>query len=277
MPILRAIIVILSVLGVISPHLRGEIRVLAVTTSAGFVPGLPGPGSPATIFCTGLNIGLGAGIIGLGLPVDVQGITVTYADSFRAPIYGVADLGTYQVVNFQVPWEDHPGPIVLAQGESSVVVPSAVAPWGEFFTDADGFAIAAHAADFSLVTAASPIQPGEWIVLYASNLGSVNGPPPSGQPASLTALAPLDPGMPVAWNFEVLMRNPAGDLPLESNFMGLAPGLIGAYQVNAKMPDALPSGAVQIYLQRSRFCGFFFVPGCGRGEMMDTSTIAKLR
>ena len=175
----------LCVCAVISPRLRGEIRLLAVTTSAGFKPGLPGPGSSATIFCTGLNVS--------------SPITVIYADSKRAPILGVADLGAYQIVNFQVPWEEHVGPAVLAQDGFAATIPSDVAPWGEFFTTPDGYAVALHAADFSVVSEENPVRPREWIALYGSNFGPVKDPPPSGAPAPVDRPTPVDPGFPVGW------------------------------------------------------------------------------
>jgi uncharacterized protein (TIGR03437 family) len=249
---------------VISPRVCGEIRLLAVTTSAGFAPGLPGPGSPATIFCTGLNI------------ADANSITVTYPDSFRAPIYGTADLGAYQIVNFQVPWENHGGPPSLSQGSNSLPIVAAPAAWGEFFTTQDGFAIALHAIDFSLVTPQNPAQPAEWIVLYGSNFGDVVGPPATGSPAPLDPLAPLDPGGPVGWTFTAWLIDPTGNRQLTTNFFGLAPGLTGVYQINVHMPDTLPANILQIYMQRTRDCGFFFKQGCGRGLLLDISATAHV-
>jgi len=274
----RQAVLFLSALVVLSPRLCGEIRLLGVTTSAGFKPGLPGPGSPATVFVTGLKIPPVIPVIVGGLlpmPTEIAGITVTYADSTRAPIFGVADLGAYQIVNFQVPWEAHLGPAVLAQDGQYVTIPSDPAPWGEFFTMADGFAVAAHASDFSTVSAQNPVRPGEWIVLYASNLGPVTGAPQTGVAAPTDRPTPLDPGTPVAWQFHVLLRDPSGDRSLESNYLGLAPGLTGVYQINVRMPDTLPS-QVSIYVQRDRNCGFFFTQGCGRGEQLDFSVNANL-
>ncbi len=273
-------VLFLGAIVVLLPQVRGEIHILGVTTSAGFQPGLPGPGSPATIFCTGLRLGPAGTVTeeGGALPPMLQGITVTFADSFHAPIYGAADLGSYQMVNFQMPWESHAAPITLSQDGESVQIPSDPARWGEFFTGADGFAAAMHAATFSPVTPQDPARPGEWIVLYGSNFGPVEGPPATGMPAPLDREVMLDPGTPVPWNFAVFQTDgAAGDRALISNFIGLAPGLTGVYQVNVQMPDSIPAGGLKLYVQRSRLCGFFFVPGCGRGEMMDSSTTALVR
>jgi len=64
---------------VVAP-LHGAIRVLAVTTAAGFAPGMPRPGSLGSIFCTGLS--------------GETGVRVVFATG-DAPILAVANLGTY--------------------------------------------------------------------------------------------------------------------------------------------------------------------------------------
>ena len=212
---------------------------------------------------------------GSPLPGSIGGISVAYG-LVNAPIYGVADLGTFQIVNFQVPWENYPTAPVLSQGDNSLTVPTALAPWGEFATDSAGYAIAFHAADWTLITTANPTRPGEWIALYGSNFGSVYNAPATGSVTTIGQLISLDGGGSVPWSFKMLLREPAGDRTLTTNFMGLAPGLIGVYQINVQMPDGLPTGGVQIYFQRSRDCGLFFTPGCGRGLMIDISATAKL-
>jgi len=267
----RAVWLFLLAVVAFPPHLRGEIRLLGVTTSAGFAPGLPAPGSLGTIFCTGL-IGIN-GIVAAEtnpLPKMLAGVRVTVG-STDAPILAVAELGGYQIVNFQMPWEAN-GPVALVQGNGGAVIQATPAPWGQFFTDAAGFAIALHAVDFSLVTADRPSRPGEWIVIYGSNFGTVANPPPSGALTPSDRLFPLEPGSPVGWDFRVFMIN---NIALESNFIGLAPGMVGVYQINVKMPEVRPSG-LKLYVQRSRLCGFFFVHGCGRGIVLDTSVTASL-
>jgi uncharacterized protein (TIGR03437 family) len=102
-----------------SPLLCGEIHVLAVTTSAAFVNGIPGRGSLATIFCTGLQ-----GITGIQiasetpLPKVLAGIRITQGTQ-DVPLLAVADLGAYQIVSFQVPWENNAGPFVISQGPTA--------------------------------------------------------------------------------------------------------------------------------------------------------------
>jgi uncharacterized protein (TIGR03437 family) len=254
----------------------GEIRVLAVVDAASFSPGLPGPGSLGTIFCTGVT-GVSGVIAATGtpLPREIAGVRVTFADSLDAPLLAVADLGGYQQINFQVPWHASGAPTV-SQNADSAVVPGNPAPWGRFFSEPDGYVIAQRAVDFSLVTAGNPARPGEWIVAYGTNFGDVFNPPPDGAPTPLDRLFPADLGGPVPWQFVARLRQNGGEVTLTSNFIGLAPGMVGVYQLNIKMPDTLQPGDAQFYVQRSRFCGFFFVQGCGRGLVVDISLPAKL-
>jgi uncharacterized protein (TIGR03437 family) len=151
------------------------------------------------------------------------------------------------------------------------------APWGQWFTDTAGYVVAQHAADYRPVTLEDPARPGEWITVYGSNFGEVLAPPLTGMPAALYPLAPLAPGVPVAWQFGLWLVQPDLDIRLETNFMGLAPGTVGVYQINLHMPDAFRRGdSVQFYMMRIRNCGFFLLPGCGRGVVMNVSPRAKL-
>ena len=80
-----------------------QIKVLAVTDAATFTPGMPYYGSLASVFCTGLT-----GINGiqstdtLPLPYELAGISVTVSGA-AAPLLAVADFGSYQQINIQVP------------------------------------------------------------------------------------------------------------------------------------------------------------------------------
>jgi len=93
--------------------------------------------------------------------------------------------------------------------------------------------------DFSgLVTDNSPAAPGETLVFYMTGLGAVTPAVASGQPAPLDELtwaaAPLR-----CWQTVNGVQN-----PLQVHFAGLAPGLVGIYQVNIQMPSAVTGNAV---------------------------------
>lgn len=249
-----------SLLVVLSPHLCGEIRVLAVTTATGFTPGLPASGSLASAFCTGL-----AGTTDVHVAVNAD----------AAPILAVADLGGYQQINFQVPWETHnASTVTVAQGLNQAVFPvPAARVWDVFFVDPSGAVVAQHASDYALVTPAHPARPGEWIIAYASNLGPVQNPPPTGVPAPFDRLSPLAPGPDI---YTVLLLGSIQSATLQSNYMGLVPGTIGVYQINLRMPDGFSSTGAELKVQKIRFCGFFFDPACGRGLYLTVSAGSKL-
>lgn len=94
------------------------------------------------------------------------------------------------------------------------------------------------------VTTDDPARIGEIVVLYMAGLGPVRPAIQNGEPASLDTLSYLEFPLTCWW------RNPAGDVPADISFAGLAPGLIGIYQVNVRVDSyerlecasRLPSG-----------------------------------
>ena len=96
-----------------------------------------------------------------------------------------------------------------------------------------------HAAGFQPVTAANPARAGEYLAVYATGLG-------------LTA-PPLEDGRPGA-SQEPLQRTVAatlltlGNRLLAVSYSGLAPGLVGVYQVNFQVPPDFPAGRARLVL-----------------------------
>ena len=143
---------------------------------------------------------------------------------------------------FQVPWEASPGTTATLTLDSaspfagcSIQLPiTGRSPY--FFTTNTGTLVIHQ--DFSgLVTPQSPAQPGEVVTLYALGLGGVTPQPATG------AVTPLSPLFPLDWPFGCYQgpewqSGTALDVP----FAGLAPGMVGIYQVNLRLPDPLPSG-----------------------------------
>src|SRR5579863_2668048 len=105
-----------------------------------------------------------------------------------APILAVAGApdGSYQQINFQVPVETNvnkPNIVeVRYQGYSTFAVPQSVAPG--IFVLSDGTPAVQHASDYSLVTAANPIKPGETVVVYLTGFGPVTSPVADGTAAT---------------------------------------------------------------------------------------------
>jgi hypothetical protein len=84
---------------VIPPQLRNKIRLLAITSSANDLSGIPAPGSLATAFCTGL-MGIN-GVIqaqNVPLPRSINGVRMIVG-GIDAPLLAGADLGSYQQIN----------------------------------------------------------------------------------------------------------------------------------------------------------------------------------
>jgi uncharacterized protein (TIGR03437 family) len=84
----------------------------------------------------------------------------------------------------------------------------------------------------ALVSAASPAIGGEFVTVYLVGLGPVNGDIAAGDTA---------PGQPpLSTLYPVKVR--IGGASVTPAFAGLAPGFVGLYQVNVRMPEALPAG-----------------------------------
>jgi uncharacterized protein (TIGR03437 family) len=105
--------------------------------------------------------------------------------------------------------------------------------------DSRGFGAITH-LDGALVDEQRPAVAGETLSLYATGLGAVNPEfAETGKPAPLGSLYNTvnTPGVVIAGN------------NCEVSFSGLAPGFVGLYQVNFKVPSGLPSGAQKLTLQ----------------------------
>jgi uncharacterized protein (TIGR03437 family) len=96
--------------------------------------------------------------------------------------------------------------------------------------DGQGAATAVHATA-GLVSAGSPAARSEWLVLYADGLGAVapgiqSGAAPDGLSGTMNPVTVT-----------------VGGVDAEVYFAGLAPGFIGLYQVNFRVPPGAPLGA----------------------------------
>jgi uncharacterized protein (TIGR03437 family) len=95
-------------------------------------------------------------------------------------------------------------------------------------------AILATHADNSLVTASSPAQPGELIVLWATGLGPTAPPViPNQVPENAAPLAAIS-------QFQVLLNGVAVD-PSLIYYAGVTPTCAGLFQINLRLPDDAPA------------------------------------
>lgn len=193
----------------------------SITNAADFSTGLPLAGGAASIFVNDLA---GTGDV----TVTVDGVIV--------PLYAVMP----HQINVQVPFEIVPplSYVQIAQGDAATSVlglKSLLTAPGIFTYDGAHGAIQ-HGVDFRLVSASAPAERGEVVTIYLTGLGAVaptvtTGVPVPIEPLSWTTLAPT------VW---------IGGQAAEVLFSGLTPGAFGLYQINARVPETVASGEVQV-------------------------------
>jgi uncharacterized protein (TIGR03437 family) len=87
----------------------------------------------------------------------------------------------------------------------------------------------------------NPVKVGDVIQIYCTGLGAVSNPPPPGTPA------PAQP--PLSMTLVTPTVTIGGKQATNVSFSGLAPGLVGLYQVNAEVPQGVQAGsAVNVIL-----------------------------
>jgi uncharacterized protein (TIGR03437 family) len=194
------------------------------------------PGSIVSLF--GKNLAdSAAAASGLPLPRELAGVKVL-AGGVEAPLISVslADDG-YDQINFQVPVElaglTYADVVVVNNGAFSAPEGISLAPsLPAVFTrnqQGSGAAAALH-ADFSQLTSEKPARAGETVLLFATGLGEVQPAQATGEsPASLSKLTRT-------------VQVTIGGRPAKTEFVGLAPGFVGLYQLNVAVPDGIGSG-----------------------------------
>jgi len=225
-----------------------------ITNGASFVAGAT-PGGLATIFGSGLTRNVNGVILAdrLPLPTQLAGTSVEFVGfdlsgaitHFNAPLLAIANVGGQEQINLQIPFEliaANPVEIVIRNnGLLSGLLNYQLRPAlpGIFTVDGTTGAIL-HGADNSLVTTSSPATRNEIVLLYATGLGAVSPVPASGQPAP--GVEPLSR----------MVRTPivtVGNIGADVSFSGLAPGFVGLYQLNVRIPPNAPSGNQQVVIQ----------------------------
>jgi uncharacterized protein (TIGR03437 family) len=235
----------------LADHVAGEIYIVegeadrgpapafaagSVVNAASFQPGLVA-GSLATVF--GQRLAASDGIRGasrLPLPRMLDGVEVL-VNGVRAPLLAVARVNGLEQINFQVPYEIQGAAAVSLTVKRNtvpgVVVEVPVLPLQPGVFTLDGVrAVVLHHADNTLVTAERPLRAGEFAYFYATGLGAVAEPPPSG------TAAPAEPPA----HAQAPVRVRLGGVECEVLFAGLAPGLAGVFQINIRVPESLTSG-----------------------------------
>lgn len=192
----------------------------AIVNAASYQPGIT-PGGLGRIF--GANLAAGARVAaGMNWANSLAGVVVRI-NGTPTPLLFVSD----RQINFWTPSNLPPGTaqvqVVTPLGISppQQVEVSAVHP-GIFF-DALSGAGAVLVAGTAQTTAERPVEPGGFIEIYCTGLGRTN------QDSALATTISTP---------EVTINGQ----PAEVLFSGLAPGFLGLYQVNVRVPEGTASG-----------------------------------
>ena len=202
-----------------------------VVEAAQFGPTLA-PGGIGSLFGVELA-GEVAQATAVPLPTELAGVQVHF-NGIPAPLFFVSP----NQMNFQVPFETPLGGqvevSVIRDGEASgpeVVEVTQYAP-GIFANPATGEPIVTRHPDGSLINAANPARPGDVLIIFATGVGDVSNPPPTGATALGSPLSVAS----------VLPSVTVGAAQAQVFFAGLTPGFVGLAQINIQLPDSLPAG-----------------------------------
>jgi uncharacterized protein (TIGR03437 family) len=295
-----------------APSLHGQspIQIRDVVNAASFREGMPSGGALATIFCSGLGEAPGMYTASPPLPFKLAGVEVT-VNGAPSPILAVYIPAPGQSapaqINFQVPVERNstfdplgtPDKVTVVV-KSDAVLGSGTLPelggdrpgWGGFFADSNGYVIAQHASDNSLVTLQNPARAGETIIAYGDDFFTVWPPPPMAVPAPQQPLSTLNTNVPkfIGWTELYLQDYPtttqcagmgfpcgsqATSAPLSIQFAGLAPGMIGVEQINFVVPAGQAPGDWALFFNAGS-CAPIAQNVCSSTGGANSSPYAKL-
>lgn len=208
-----------------------------VVNAASYAPGLVA-GSLAAVFGSGFSATGTFAATAIPLPTTIAGVRVTVND-VEVPLYAVVNGNGLEQVNFQVPW-DLSGAAATVRvwrngvGSGPVTVPVQAAQPGVFAMNGEAIVVRALQG-----TLASSVRAGEYVYIYATGLGAVENQPVSGRGSPTSPLARTRANVTVT----------VGDVPVEVQYAGLAPDLVGVYQINFRVPAGLAPGAKDLVVR----------------------------
>ena len=212
----------------------------AVVNGASFLAGAIAPGQVVSIFGNNLGPTTGVGLqfapgSSTVISTNLAGVVVTF-NGIAAPLFFVrADQ-----INCQVPIElaGQTTATVTVTYQNQVVTGTAVqvVPVAStIFTIAGGNGLAAMLnQDGSVHSVSNPAKRGSVIQIYMTGQGLVQPPLANGQLVPPTVPFPA-PALPVSVTI--------GGRPAQVPFAGMAPNLVGLFQVNAVVPADTPPGS----------------------------------
>ncbi len=194
------------------------------------------PGSLASVFGTFEVTSPSAASV-LPLPTILSQLSLQFTGGYYAPLFFASNTQT----NIQIPWEltgqTQTSLIPISSGQTGspqMLSLAAFAP-GIFSINSQGTGQGAiQDTIYDIVDTADPAIPGiTTIVIYCTGLGPVTNQPATGSPAPSNPLAVTT----------TLPDVTIGGIPAHVVFSGLAPGLVGVYQINALVPGSAPVGS----------------------------------
>lgn len=206
-----------------------------IVNASDYTPGPFAPNSVLSVFGSNLSwytaALTAADIVGNTVPIQLGDVEV-YVDNWPAPLLYVSAAQ----INFIVPGNEISGTVTVRVTREGVSGPEVTIPLVDaapaLFDDGAGFAIATH-GDGSLLTDASPAQPGEIVVIYATGLGPTEPNPDPGEIPQTAAPLQFLPTLCVSLNGAAL---PASLI----EYAGATPMSVGLYQINLAIPANAP-------------------------------------
>jgi uncharacterized protein (TIGR03437 family) len=175
-----------------------------------------------------------------GALFSVLGSSVSGArvGSVEIPVLAASDVESQVQVPFSANGSSLTLALQTAGGPRSLDVPLQNSS-PAIFMDLDGSPIVLDAERAILLDASTPARPGSTIQILATGLGRVDPQWPSG------LAAPLESPPRVTAPVRVFLDR----APLEVTRATLAPGYIGFYLIEARLPDLVNAGPAELYLE----------------------------
>ena len=211
-------------------------------TMSNIASGLPGdscsPGGLATLTGSGFTTQPPMSATSFPVPTELAGVQVT-VNGFAAPLLMVSG----SQVNFQCPVLSSGSPLAItlkAEDGSAYSLSSVMtsASPGLFRMDATGQGLVTIgttgqiAMPTTKAVQSRPAARGEILSVFATGLGQTKDSVATGTAAPQDRLVRLDNKVKVV----------VGGVEIDPVFSGLAPGSVGLYQVNARLPPEVPAG-----------------------------------
>lgn len=199
---------------------RGTSKISGVVNAANYAANAPiAPGSVAAIFGTYLTLKADASYSG---PVATLGGTTVQINGIAAPIYAT----TPAQVNIEIPWElagaAEASLKVTVDGEESAAVTIKLADTAPYIFVSGGQ---------PLIARQLPVQPGSMLTIYGTGFGPVRNQPATGSGTTqFTSTTVNTPTVTI------------GGVPANVVFSGLAPGVVGVWEVSVKLPESVTFG-----------------------------------